>query len=260
MKSAVAALVLLASVAAQDPATGWMAYAVGEAPSKYDRITRLEMYWKVSANPKASSAFFSPWFGMDPADNLNLIQPVNPWLGRAPWGMYTEYFQWSPEHNSNSPQKSVEAGQTLHGTLAYTASSDSYVLTQRIVETGAVSSQTVKCQAGKKYTVPYVVYEKTFPCADYSPDGIVHFFNITAECDGVDCASELGWQAKVKDPNCDMKAVINTDGTIDITWNTAMESKYDNMTRAELYDLNMHGWASNLGLKRPTEAVPMQTA
>eukprot|EP01052_Picozoa_sp_SAG31_P059281 SAG31_NODE_18601_length_630_cov_0.772128_1_plen_36_part_10 len=36
---------------------------------------------------------------MDPADNLNLIQPVNPWTGRS-WSAYTEYFQWSPEHNS----------------------------------------------------------------------------------------------------------------------------------------------------------------
>ena len=53
---------------------------------------------------------------MDPSDNLNLVQPVNPWSGSS-WSMYTEYFQWSPTHNSNSRQHSVEAGQTLHGQL-----------------------------------------------------------------------------------------------------------------------------------------------
>lgn len=58
--------------------TNRMAYAVGTVPAGTTRITKLSMAWKVSQNPKLSRAFFSPWFGMDPADNLNLIQPVNP--------------------------------------------------------------------------------------------------------------------------------------------------------------------------------------
>ena len=67
-----------------------MAYAVGALPAgKYERITRLEMTWKVGAAPRRSNAFFSPWFGMDPSDNLNLIQPVNPWGGSS-WSAYTE--------------------------------------------------------------------------------------------------------------------------------------------------------------------------
>merc|ERR1719272_1002029 len=155
-------LSLVGSALAQDPAEGWMAYAVGQVPASVDRITRLEMKWKVSNNPSSSSAFFSPWFGMDPLDNLNLIQPVNPWSG-GEWSMYTEYFQWKPTHNSNSPQKGVEAGQTLHGFLIYDTATDSYNLTQTVVETGATSYQNVRCQWGKKYKLPYVVYEKTFP-------------------------------------------------------------------------------------------------
>jgi len=175
------ALVLLTS--AQDPADGWMAYAVGSIPSSYQRITRLEMTWTVGQNPSPSDSFFSPWFGMDPSDNLNLIQPVNPWTSDS-WSMYTEYYQWSPENNVNSDQFSVNAGQTLHGALVYDSSSDSYTLTQTIVETGESSSQVVVCQEGKKYTVPYVVYEKTFPCNTYPPDQIVTFKNIILECDG----------------------------------------------------------------------------
>jgi len=91
-----------------------MAYAVGKMPSKYARITRLEMTWTVGKDAKPSKAFYSPWFGMDPDDNLNLVQPVNPWGGNA-WSMYTEYFQWRPTHNSNSKQYKVNAGETLHG-------------------------------------------------------------------------------------------------------------------------------------------------
>ena len=132
-----------------------MAYAVGAVPAGVERITSLSMSWVVSSDPHPSMAFFSPWFGMDPADNLNLIQPVNPWSGRG-WSMYTEYFQWSPEDNRNSHQVPCKSGQTLHGSLNYMPLLDAYNLTQRVVETGAISTQIVKCQSGKKYTLPYV--------------------------------------------------------------------------------------------------------
>lgn len=244
---AVLALFLLQSgdVQAQDPAEGWMAYAVGSIPSTYERITRLEMTWKVGAQPRRSFSFFSPWFGMDPADNLNLIQPVNPWSGSA-WSYYTEYYQWKPTHNSNSKQISIKAGYTLKGSLVYNAAKDAYLLTQTCVETGQSSSQTVVCQNGKKYNIPYVVYEKTFPCRNYPPDEVVTFTNIVAECDGVDCTSSINWQAKVKDPNCDMTAHIDSPKQIRITWSTTAESRYDNMTQAELFELNANrgsrGW------------------
>jgi len=103
-----------------------MAYAVGAIPKQYERITSLNMTWTVNENPTRGRAFFSPWFGMDPGDNLNLIQPVNPWSGSS-WSMYTEYYQWSPTHNSNSKQYPVQAGQTLQGSLQYDEASDSYV-------------------------------------------------------------------------------------------------------------------------------------
>jgi len=249
-------LSVLLGVNAKDPATGWMAYAVGTLPQGVERITRLEMTWKVGAKPRNSMAFFSPWFGMDPGDNLNLIQPVNPWQGGifgGSWHMYTEYFQWSPVSNSNSPSKKVESGQHLHGALVYDSTSDSYELTQTVVETGAKSSQTVKCQNGKKYTIPYVVYEKTFPCKDYPPDGIVTFTEIVVECDGSDCASKVKWEPKVMDANCNMKAVINGTDSISITWDTSLRSKYDNFTATELYELNNHGWARQIHLGNRSE-------
>jgi len=234
---------------AQDPANGWMAYAVGSIPSQYERITRLEMTWTVGDDARRSSAFYSPWFGMDPADNLNLIQPVNPWMGSS-WSMYTEYYQWSPTHNSNSRSYSVQAGQTLHGALVYDASTDSYELTQTIVETGVTSSQVVKCQSGKKYKIPYVVYEKEWSCSEYPPDGVVTFRNIIAECDGVDCTQSINWQAKVQDPNCNMAAHVDkgamatAENEISITWNPSMVSKYDNYTSIDLIRHNAGGWGA----------------
>jgi len=227
----------LALTNAQDPASGWMAYAVGTVPSTVQRITLLQMQWKVGVNPRVSSAFFSPWFGMDPNDNLNLIQPVNPW-GQSSWSMYTEYYQWQPTHNSNSQTYSVKAGQTLLGTLTYVASTDSYTLEQKIVETGSVSSQKVVCQNGKKYRIPYVVYEKKWPCNDYGSDQSVNFQILAAQCDGVDCINNITWAAKVKDPNCQMTAHILSQTSISITWNTSAPSAYDNVDRLDLIAMN----------------------
>ena len=211
---------------------------------------------------------------MDPADNLNLIQPVNPWsgsrFGGGSWSAYTEYYQWSPTHNSNSKSFSVSSGDTLHGSLTYDESSDSYTLTQECVETGATSTQVVKAQSGKKYNIPYVVYEKTFPCADYPPDEIVTFRDIIVECDGKDCTQDVVWSEMIKDDNCEMAAHISDDNSeISITWNTKASSTYDNMSRQELFDLNYHGnWAlamdldENLlaldGVRLPTPVHPIK--
>jgi hypothetical protein len=229
-----------------------MSYAVGTIPKGHDRITRLEMKWTVSNNARRSFAFYSPWFGMDPADNLNLVQPVNPWGGDS-WSMYTEYFQWEPESNSNSDQYGVTAGQTLHGSIVYDESSDSYNLTQMVVETGDISYQNVPCQDGKKFTIPYVVYEKVMRCADYPPDEIVSFYDILVECDGKDVTTDVKWAAMVKDPNCDFTAHINNSTSIDITWNTKGISKLDHLTDAEIFDYNYHGWATRLPIQRPAE-------
>jgi C1A family cysteine protease len=250
-----ALLLFGADVSAQDPAHGWMAYAVGKLPSTAERITKIEMTWTVGANAKSSNAFYSPWFGMDPDDNLNLLQPVNPWMGSS-WSMYTEYFQWSPEDNSNSRSHSVEAGQTLQGSIIYDESSDSYTIKQTIVETGASSSQVVKCQNGKKFVVPYVVYEKTWQCGVYPPDGKVTFRDISVECDGKDCTKEVQWQAKVEDTNCNMQAHIDSEhNEISITWDTSATSRYDNFTESELVAKNAHGWAQRFAKSR-VEVAP----
>lgn len=109
-----------------------------------------------------------------------------------------------------------------------------------------MSSQVVPCQEGKKFTIPYVVYEKTFPCRDYPPDGIVTFRNITVECDGVPCTQDISWRADVEDANCNMKAHIADNNTvISITWDTSAASKYDHMSYEELHELNgKSGWGA----------------
>jgi hypothetical protein len=51
------------------------------------RITYVEAKWRCGDNPARGDAFFSPWFGIETSDNLNLIQPVNPWTGDQ-WEIY----------------------------------------------------------------------------------------------------------------------------------------------------------------------------
>jgi len=239
----VCALGMITVVAAQDPARGWMAYAVGSIPSQYERITRMEMTWTVSADARPSRAFYSPWFGMDPADNLNLLQPVNPWGGQS-WSMYTQYNQYNPGRARVSKERSVEQGQMLRGSIEWDPSSDAYIISQTILETGVSSSQRIEAQDHKKFTVPYIVYEKTWPCENYPPDGKVTFRDILVECDGDDCTELVVWQPEVEDDNCDMKAVIHSNHQISIVWDTSLPSKYDNRSWDDLVALNArNGWA-----------------
>lgn len=231
-----------------------MAYAVGAVPEGTERITNIEMTWEVLHDAHYSMAFYSPWFGMDPADNLNLVQPVNPWTGSS-WSMYTEYFQWQPENNSNSADVGVKTGQHLHGQIQYDASNDSYNLSQTIVETGAVSKQVVKCQDGKKFVLPYVVFEKTWSCWVYPPDQKVSFTNISIECDGQDCTNSVVWTPHVKDANCDMKANIDSQNQISITWNNDGKSPYDAYSMEEQVFFNAHGW----GAKYASNAAPLKS-
>src|SRR4051812_8429112 len=71
---------LLSTICGQDPADGWLGYAQATYPKGI--ITYIEAKWRVPDDPNEGGAFFSPWFGIEASDNLNLIQPVNPWVGK----------------------------------------------------------------------------------------------------------------------------------------------------------------------------------
>ena len=76
--AALTALSFIASAVAQDPANGWLAFSSAYPPIAGQRLTFMSATWVNLDNAKDSSSFYSPWFGCDTTDNLNLLQPVNP--------------------------------------------------------------------------------------------------------------------------------------------------------------------------------------
>ena len=44
-------------------------------------ITYISAKWTVLNRPDRDGGFYAPWFGIESSDNLNLLQPVNPWAG-----------------------------------------------------------------------------------------------------------------------------------------------------------------------------------
>jgi len=211
---------------AQDPAKGWLGYATGVNPGG-GRITFIEAYWKCGATPARSSSFFSPWFGIETSDNLNLLQPVNPWTG-SEWQIYNEYFQWVPTHNENSASHAVKAGDVLYGSVTLNAATNSYVLFHKDETDGWNVSTTIPIQQKngeyKNYTIVYVVYEKDAPCQDYPPDGEVTFYNIKVEYEGKDVTNTMKWTTAYVDDVCNNRAHVLNQSAIQITWNTRMES------------------------------------
>ena len=130
---------------AQDPANGWLGYATGKNPNGgNDPITFIEAYWTNLKEPENKNCFYSPWFGIESSDNLNLIQPVNPWTGRQ-WEIYNEYFQWfvfhyqfdrimqytsitnrRPTHNENSKSHVVYPGDLIYGSVTFDEARQEY--------------------------------------------------------------------------------------------------------------------------------------
>eukprot|EP00759_Apiculatamorpha_spiralis_P020509 PhF_6_TR25827/c0_g1_i1/m.36472 len=221
MSFAIFAALFVTMVAAQDPAPGWLAYATAQCPPG-TKITYMEATWNVGQNPTPSDAFFSPWFGIDTSDNLNLLQPVNPWLGSA-WEMYTEYYQWSPSKNSNSHQYGVNAGDSLLGQITYNGDSkQSYTLSQNDKASGRNSTQTIGVQQKggqyKNYTIMYVVYEKVADCSEYPPEGRVDFNNIIVVCSGKHIKPQ--WTFGTVENVCNFQASSSNYDQVSITWDT----------------------------------------
>eukprot|EP00483_Globobulimina_turgida_P012533 UN12556 len=121
-------MILVVSTLAKDPAPGWLGYALGKNPNGgSDPITFIEAYWTNLKAPSNKNCFYSPWFGIETSDNLNLLQPVNPWSGNE-WTIYNEYYQWSPSHNQNSRSHVVYPGDLIYGSVTYQPGADSYNL------------------------------------------------------------------------------------------------------------------------------------
>jgi len=211
-------------VLAQDPAGGWLGYAMGVSPTGTGRITYMEAKWKVGQNPSVGGAFFSPWFGIEASDNLNLIQPVNPWVGDS-WQIYNEYFQWSPEYNYNSDSTTVQPGDVLFGSVSYESSNNSYTIYHSDMTSGWEVYSSIPIQQDdsgnfKNYTIAYVVYEKDADCNQYPPDGSVTFYDIEIQYDGQTVSPQ--WTTAFVDDVCNNRAKVIDSKTIEITWDTSM--------------------------------------
>ena len=130
--------------------------------------------------PKQGGAFYSPWFGIETSDNLNLFQPVNPWLGSS-WAAYIEYFQWQPENNINSPQGTVKPGDVIYGNVSLAADGKSYDSYHSSSNGWSVRMNVPIQKKGgvdKVYTIVYFVFEKAANCQQYPPEQKVTFTDI----------------------------------------------------------------------------------
>ena len=211
-------------VVGDDPAQGWLGYALAQDPTGENRrITFIEAYWAVCDDPKVSGAFFSPWFGIETSDNKNLIQPVNPW-DVDEWLIYNEYYQWDPTHNENSRSHTVSAGDILYGSVSFNEDDESYTVYHSDLNDNWSVTSTIDVQEDSKnggyknYTMSYFVFEKEARCNQYPPDGKVTFYNISIFWDGVKQSPK--WTTAYVDDVCNSRANVIDESTIEITWDT----------------------------------------
>jgi hypothetical protein len=79
----------------------------------------------------------------------------------------------------------VKAGDELYGSITYRADTDSYDVYHKSLADNWDVTMNIPVQkvkgVSKNFTIAYFVYEKTAPCGDYPPDGVVTFTNITIQ-------------------------------------------------------------------------------
>jgi len=217
------------SINAQDPAEGWMGYATTHDPiNPVNRITYIEAKWVVPADPKVDGAFFSPWFGIESTDNLNLIQPVGPFLYDH-WEIYNEYFQWSPLSNKNSVSHKVLPGDILFASITFNPSAQSYEMYHSNLNdtwniTTEIPVQKHADGSYKNFTIAYFAMEKSeWLCEQYPPDGKVLFYDIVIEFDNRAVSEK--WTTSFVEDHCNCRAHVLPGGTsIAITWDTSSQT------------------------------------
>eukprot|EP01063_Lacrimia_lanifica_P026088 TRINITY_DN3458_c0_g3_i2.p1 TRINITY_DN3458_c0_g3~~TRINITY_DN3458_c0_g3_i2.p1 ORF type:complete len:231 (+),score=87.95 TRINITY_DN3458_c0_g3_i2:76-768(+) len=223
MLSAALACAACGLASAKDPVEGWLGFATGTSPDGKGRITRAEAKWQVLDAPKQGGCFYSPWFGVESSDNMNLFQPVNPWTGGG-WSAYVEYFQWFPVWNENSASIEVKPGDVLHGVVTFNEAEQTYTAvhtnlntTKSITKSIHVQKQGLFSSKYKEYTIMYVVFEKTCAsCAQYPPNEKVTFYDIALEYEGK--RVQPVWKTSFVDDVCDNRANVVDNSTIAITW------------------------------------------
>eukprot|EP01116_Phalansterium_solitarium_P003808 TRINITY_DN1463_c0_g1_i1.p1 TRINITY_DN1463_c0_g1~~TRINITY_DN1463_c0_g1_i1.p1 ORF type:complete len:228 (+),score=85.76 TRINITY_DN1463_c0_g1_i1:229-912(+) len=225
MKIAVLVALLGASLVAdaQDPASSWLGYAKAVNPTGGDSVVSFAAAkWVVPDNPEVWGAYLTPWFGIETSDNLNLIQPVNPW-NMDTWTMYNEYFQWKPVHNENSVSSSdVKAGDVIEGSVTFNAFEQSYAVyigNQRTHWNTTTKFAVQKTDAGvyKNYTTVYFVQEHPpASCRQYPRNGQVTFYDITIEHDSVQV--EPKWSTGFVADACGCRAAVLNSTAVQITW------------------------------------------
>ena len=210
-------------VLSQDPASSWLSYAKAVDPNNADTtiITKMEAYWKICDIPAEISCYFTPWFGIETSDNLNLLQPVNPF--NRQWTIYNEYFQWKPEHNYNSRSHDVKPNDIIYGSVTYDGDTkNSYTLHIGDLNDKWNVNSTIDIQKDangkyKRYTIGYVVFEHPCStCKHYPPDISIIFYDINIEYNNTKV--EPKWTTAVKTDVCNNRANVLNESAIEITW------------------------------------------
>mmetsp|Transcript_2044 Transcript_2044/g.2561 ORF Transcript_2044/g.2561 Transcript_2044/m.2561 type:complete len:226 (+) Transcript_2044:57-734(+) len=215
--------VFVAGINAQDPANSWLGYAKGVNPANTGIITMMEAYWKVPSKPKYTGCRFTPWFGIETSDNLNLIQPVNPFES-GHWDIYNEYYQWSPSHDTSSKRHEVSPGDIIYGKVTLNNAKTSYDMYVSDLNDGWYGTLNIPIQSSKtgglkSYTISYIVWEHPCgSCADYPQDNEMLFYNISVYYDYKKVSPK--WSTGYVENKCDSRAKIVNETAILLTWNS----------------------------------------
>ena len=214
-----------------DPSSGWLSYAIYNAPKTTDTITKLSATMvvpdKLSSHGFGSEPAF--WFGVQTSKGDGaLVQPIMAkWLGGA-WYMFHEVFDWTDERDVQGKQVQVAPGDVVEASVAFTPAADfatsglgSYAMSMTSRDTKEQLTYTYDLLPGQKSseaTAYFVLEHQPFTCRGSLPgNGNVTWTDIKVEVNGAPVATPQ-WEAEQEQPKCGSKATVLSTESVEISW------------------------------------------
>lgn len=223
-----------------DPSSGWLSYAVYNAPSATDVITRLSATMTVPDTPQGHLGSPAFWFGTQTTKGDGaLIQPIMAkWLGNG-FYMFHEIFDWTDENDEQSKQIKVLPGQVIRASVSLegaerggadgagatlNASLGTYLMNMTRYGGAAATTTTTTFkyallprQTATESAAYFVLEHQPSSCRQLPPNGNVTWTDIQVEVNGKPVDSPV-FKAVQENPKCGSKAEVVDPKTVRITW------------------------------------------
>lgn len=219
-------IVLLATITcalAQDPASSWLCYALTQS-SDGSGATRVSATTQIpSGPPQDPNGEPAWWFGIEPSNNLYLIQPILPkWLGDG-YYIFNEMFDWHTFNDQQSTNIKIPYGTNVSAEIITRDGGKHYTMT--VKAQGHQWNLTVPTYKddGPFTNVYFVLEHQVDRCSQLPSAGSLSYTDIEIEFGGKRVVPQ--WSTHLERPVCKSQVKVISPSSLSIEWDPQQEKQ-----------------------------------